>query len=208
MDWDLEKLTTVATFGAAWEARLALARLAAEGIEASIADENVSHLYGGGVVGGIKLQVREDDAARAGEILAQESPLSELYLVTEEDAQEPRCPQCRTTHVDYESWPRSRWTCGLCGATWRDEEPVEEEAADLVTVARFRTPWEAHLARTLLESHGLDACVLEDRFPPVDLLTGQPLALNRLAVHPEDAAQAAELLAAAEEGAAGSAGEG
>ena len=154
-------------------------------------------------------QVRDGDAVRATEILAQESPLPELYLVSEEDAQEPRCPQCRATDIDYEGWPRSRWVCRLCGATWRKPEPdEEEEVADLVTVARFRTPWEAHLARTLLESHGLDACVLEDRFPPVDLLTGQPLALNRLAVHAEDAAQAAELLAAAEEGAAGSAGEG
>jgi len=201
MDWTLEKLTTVATFTAAWEARLAQARLLAEGIEAVIADENVGSLYGGGVVGGVKLQVREEEAARACELLAQENPLSELYLVTEEDAREPRCPQCRTTNVDYEGWPRSRWICRLCGATWKEEATEEEEPAaepDLVTVARFPTPWEAHLARTLLESHDIEACVMEERFPPLDLLSGQPLALNRLAVHPKDADHALELLAAVE----------
>ena len=80
----------------------------------------------------------------------------------------------------------------LRGEAKKDVDPFEQ---DLVMVARFRTPWEAHLARTLLESHGIDACVMEERFPPLDLLTGQPLALNRLAVHPDDADRALEALA-------------
>jgi ribosomal protein L37AE/L43A len=202
--WDLEKLVTVGTFAAPWEARLAQARLASEGIDALLADENVGSLYGlygGSMVGGVKLRVRQEEAVRALELLACESPIPAIYLVTEEDAREPRCPTCRTTNVDYEGWPRSRWTCHLCGATWRDEAAPEEETAaepDLVTVARFPTPWEAHLARTLLESHEIDACVMEERFPPLDLLSGQPLALNRLAVHPEDADRALELLNAVE----------
>jgi hypothetical protein len=40
--------------------------------------------------------------------------------------------------------------------------------------------------------------VMEERFPPLDLLTGQPLALNRLEVHPDDADRAAEVLALVE----------
>jgi len=166
--WDLEKLVTVGTFAAPWEARLAQARLASEGIDAVITDENVGSLYGGGLIGGIKLRVREEDAAHAAEVLTREKPLSQLYLVTEEDARELR------------------------GEAKKDIDPFEP---DLVMVARFRTPWEAHLARTLLESHGIDACVMEERFPPLDLLTGQPLALNRLAVHPDDADRALEALA-------------
>lgn len=210
-DWDLEKLVTVGTFGASWEARLAQARLAAEGIDAVIADENVGSLYGGSVVGGIKLRVREEEAARATELLAQESPIPEIYLVTEEDARQPRCPACRSVDIWSERWPRlgladfwlgRRWTCRRCGAGWREGEAPEGEESpaepDLVTVARFRTAWEAHLARTLLESHGIEVCLMEERFPPLDLLTGQPLALNRLAVHPEDAGRAAEVLAAVE----------
>ena len=66
--------------------------------------------------------------------------------------------------------------------------------ADLVTVARFTTPWEAHLARTLLESEGIEACVMEERLPPVNLLTGEVRAMNRLEVHEEDAPRALDLL--------------
>lgn len=169
--WDLEKLVTVGTFAASWEARLAQARLAAEGVEAVVTDEIVGTLYGGGVVGGIKLRVREEEAAHATELLAREKPIPQIYLVTEEDAREARG-----------------------GA----EEEMDPSEPDLVTVARFQTPWEVHLARTFLESHGIEACVMEERFPPLDLLNGQPLALNRLAVHPDDADRALEILAAAE----------
>ncbi|HEX9940513.1 MAG TPA: DUF2007 domain-containing protein [Thermoanaerobaculia bacterium] len=74
-----------------------------------------------------------------------------------------------------------------------------EEPEALVTVGRFSTPWEAHLARTLLESEGIDACVLEERLPAVSLLTGQPVALSRVEVHPGDAERALEVLAEVEE---------
>jgi hypothetical protein len=62
-------------------------------------------------------------------------------------------------------------------------------------VARFHTPWEAHLASSRLEASGIRACVLEERLPPIDLWTGQPRALNRVAVQESDAARAAEILA-------------
>jgi len=74
-----------------------------------------------------------------------------------------------------------------------------EEPEALITIGRFVTPWEAHLARTLLESEGIDACVLEERLPSVSLLTGQPVAMNRVEVHPEDAERALEILADVEE---------
>jgi hypothetical protein len=77
-------------------------------------------------------------------------------------------------------------------------EEVEEPDA-LVTVGRFPTPWEAHLARTLLESEGIDACVLEERLPAISLLTGQPAVMSRVEVHTEDAERALEILAEVEE---------
>ena len=67
--WDLEKLVTVGTFTASWEARLAQARLAAEGVDAVVTDEIVGTFYGGSVVGGIKLRVHEEEAVRATEVL-------------------------------------------------------------------------------------------------------------------------------------------
>jgi hypothetical protein len=104
--------------------------------------------------------------------------------------------------------PRNRWSCRRCRAVWRDEElrggqaaeemraMDESEALDstLVTVGRFRTPWEAHLARTRLEAEGVDACVMEERLPVVNILSGELAALNRLAVRAGDAARAREIL--------------
>jgi hypothetical protein len=71
------------------------------------------------------------------------------------------------------------------------------EDGALVTVARFFHPWDAHLARTLLESEGIASCVFEDRVPVFSMLSGAPLALNRLEVHGCDAERAAALLAGA-----------
>jgi putative signal transducing protein len=119
---------------------------------------------------------------------------------------------------------RRAYRCGDCGSLWRLEEiggtprledgfPDAGAAApgpgghsgrggqgddtSLSTVARFHTPWEAHLARTFLESEGLRCCVLEERLPAVHLLSAEPVAYNRLEVRRADAARAAEILARA-----------
>jgi hypothetical protein len=101
--------------------------------------------------------------------------------------------------------PRRRWVCRNCGADWKEEEVPQASSGEaagsgadrgaLITVARFVTPWEAQLARTLLESDGLEACVVEERLPPVSFLSGEPLALNRVEVREDDASRALEILA-------------
>jgi len=109
--------------------------------------------------------------------------------------------------------PKSRWLCRGCGATWKEEDlPPRQRPAPapeipelaladypeadgaLVAVARFTAPWEAHLARTRLEADGIAACVLEERLPFANLVSGQLAALSRVAVHPEDARRAREIL--------------
>jgi hypothetical protein len=162
MDYELEPLVTVGVYNSPWEAQLARARLDAEGIDAVIADENFMRLYVAisGALGGVKLQVREESAVRAAELLSRQQPIPEIYLVTPED---------------------------MAPAALADPPA-------LVTVARFATPWEAHLARTRLEFEGIEACVFEERLPPVSLLTGEPLALNRLEVFETDSGRAAEIL--------------
>ena len=167
-EYELSKLVTVETFSSAWEAQLARAALEAEGIDAVIADEHFLRLYGAltSTLGGVRLQVRPEDAGRAADLLRNRRPF--LYVVKEEDA----LPA---------------------------PDEAEEEPEALVTVGRFYTPWEAHLARTLLESEGIDACVHEERLPGVSLLTGAPTALNRVEVYPEDVERALEILAAVEE---------
>jgi putative signal transducing protein len=167
-EYELTQLVTVETFSSPWEAQLARAALEAEGIDAVIADEHFLRLYGAltGTLGGVRLQVRPEDAGRATDLLRNRRPF--LYVVKEED--------------------------GLPAL----DEPEEEPEA-LVTVGRFYTPWEAHLARTLLESEGIGACVHEERLPGVSLLTGAPTALSRVEVYPEDVERALEILAAVEE---------
>ena len=208
MSYQLERFVTVALYVYPWEAQLAKARLETEGIKSLVADENAAGIYGANAIGGIKLRVREEDLDRATDLLRTLRPIPEIYLVTEEDSLRMRCPSCRSEDLAAEGWFRRGWSCRACGTAWKDGGDPEAEAAmeavniALVTVGRFRTPWEAHLARTLLESEGIDACVLEERLPPLNLLTGELLALNRVEVHPADADRAAELLAEADAGSA------
>jgi ribosomal protein S27AE len=234
--YELRKLVTVAVYTFSWEAQVAKARLASEGIHSIIADENVIRMVAlSNAIGGVQVQVREQDAAAAAEVLQRRAPLPEIFLVGKDEPASRRCPGCGAAELLAErgarrllgllSIPSQRFRCGACGAVWKPDElqedrpdegvPAEgaswpaarrtaddeEEAmgldAPLVTVARFHTPWEAHLAKTLLESEGVEACVLEERLPAVNLLSSEPLALNRLEVHRADAALAAELLSRA-----------
>jgi len=84
-EYELSKLVTVETFSSAWEAQLARAALEAEGIDAVIADEHFLGLYGAltSTLGGVRLQVRPEDAGRAADLLRNRRPF--LYVVKEED---------------------------------------------------------------------------------------------------------------------------
>lgn len=208
---ELVSWETAATFTSAWEAELARARLEAEGIPAIVGDDHLGSLVTWNLVGGFKVRVPPEERERAVRVLAEQRPRPELFLVTDDSLACPRCPRCNSDNLTPErDWLlRPRFLCRSCGADLgpgelADAPPDDAGAApppdlprdaDLVPVARFHTPWEAHLARTRLEASGVRACVLEERLPPVDLWTGQPRALNRVAVRQGDAARAAEILA-------------
>ncbi len=134
------------------------------------------------------------------------------------------CPACGSPDLQPERssrrllgmLPVSRrgYRCGACGILWGAGEIGGQAVADtavadqggaagagddtaLHTVARFHTTWEAHLARSFLESEGLRCCVLEERLPAVHLLSAETVAYNRLEVRRADAGRAAEILARA-----------
>lgn len=174
-EFDIEQLVTIETFTSPWEAQLARACLEAEGIEAVIADEHFFRLYGAlsNSLGGVRLQVRPESAGRAVELLRERRPL--FYVVGSEMNETNEMNEMEEV----------------------GGPAVEREPEALVTVGRFYSPWEAHLARTLLESEGIDAVVFEERLPGVSLLTGEPTALSRVEVWAGDAEQALAVLAAA-----------
>jgi hypothetical protein len=169
LEYELSRLVTVGTFSSPWEAQLALACLQGEGIEAVIADEHFLRLYG--ALSNALGGVRLQVRPEHAERAAEllRGRRPIFYIVREDEEGEPMA--------------------GL----------PEEEPEALVTVGRFYSPWEAHLARTLLESEGIGACVHEERLPAVSLLTGAPTALSRVEVYPRDVERALEILADVEE---------
>jgi transposase-like protein len=118
------------------------------------------------------------------------------------------CRSCGATWKEEELPPRRRLQPEEPAMAEMDEmaalaemgEPedlaVAGDAGALVAVARFTAPWEAHLARTRLETEGIAACVLEERLPLANLFSGQLAALSRVAVRTEDARHAREVLKA------------
>jgi hypothetical protein len=164
LEYELSKLVTVETFSSPWEAQLARACLQAEGIEAVIADEHFFRLYG--ALSNALGGVRLQVRPEHADRAAEllRDRRPIFYVVKEEEGDGPAA-----------------------------SEPDGEPEA-LVAVARFYSPWEAHLARTLLESEGIDACVHEERLPGASLLTGAPTALSRVEVHPRDVERALEVL--------------
>jgi hypothetical protein len=113
---DASRLVTIASFGSVEEADLARMVLDEEGIPAVLEGQVVVGLlwYLTNATGGVKLQVFEDDASRAREVLARPAAGGE--------AEEPRttptaCAQCG---AEIEAGFEACWFCGA---------PVDQEAS-------------------------------------------------------------------------------
>ena len=133
-------LVTVATFADAWEANLALGKLQAEGIAATLADQNIVAAGGGlytGLAGGIKLQVAVADEQRARAALPKRSTGDRVKCPTcgaFDTRPVPTHPILRMLYLLMLGLPYvlfgKRWTCAACGNTWRRsiyEEPDDED---------------------------------------------------------------------------------
>jgi len=141
-----DDLVTIATFSHPTEAYVPKSRLEAEGISSFVADADMittNWLYST-AIGGAKLQVREEDAERALEILNLKAEPAEWIEEEFGKAREDeKCPKCGSLNIHYErfakrwlflSWlilqfplpfMKGKWECQDCGHAWRVEETQE-----------------------------------------------------------------------------------
>lgn len=145
------QLVTVARFRDLPEAMLARGRLQSAGIDAFLADENYIRMdwFMSNMIGNMRLQVREEDAESAREILEQQVPEDFEIGADGEKFEQPKCPKCGSADIEFEGVNRGLglvsayaiglplpirsdiWKCNHCGAQWREsEEATEDQAVD------------------------------------------------------------------------------
>src|SRR5437773_4019051 len=93
-------------------------------------------------MGGIKLLVRDEDAAAARELLGAQIP-EKFEVEGVGEYEQPKCPNCSSLDVSFEELDREiahpglllgipipavkhGWNCHACGHAWRSEEHTSE----------------------------------------------------------------------------------
>jgi len=134
------ELVTLRQFRDIPAALLAKSVLDSEGIECFLADENIIRMdwLWSNLLGGVKLWVRAEDAAKAAELLAQESPEG-FDADSDAEHQQPRCPQCNSANILFEELSKPTayatillhfpipvkhlgWKCHACGHQWEETD--------------------------------------------------------------------------------------
>ena len=131
-------MVTIRQFRDLPEALFAKGSLESAGIECTLIDDNMVRLdwFISNLLGGVKLQVRPEDAAVAEEILSQ--PIPENFDVSGVgEYEQPRCPKCQSLDVKFQEvapaaylsaavnvpfpFHRRAWRCHSCDAEWEDD---------------------------------------------------------------------------------------
>ena len=144
-EMEFRRLVTVRRYRDLVEAFLGRSLLESAGISSWIADENLVRMdwFYSNAVGGMRLQVDENDEAAAREILDERAPQTITYGEKEVYVQ-PTCPKCGSVEVTLgDGTERGRsflalyvlaipvppreavWHCEACGAQWVDTEDGE-----------------------------------------------------------------------------------
>lgn len=144
-----EVLVTIARFRDLHEALLAQGKLESAGIEAVLADDEMVRmdwLYSN-AIGGIRMQVAEEDADSARVLLDEPIPEQLQDEYTGEEFEQPHCPSCGSLDIEFGqrkgakilTWlvlgfplpipGKQRWKCCDCGAEWIDTNE-ETEASE------------------------------------------------------------------------------
>jgi hypothetical protein len=132
-------LATVRQFRDLIEAQLAKGMLKSAGIECFLADDNMVRMnwFISSLIGGLRLQVRPEDAQAAKEILDQPPPEG-FDVEGVGQYEQPRCPNCQSLDISFEDadkgvklgamWAlgvplpirQERWKCHSCGREWQE----------------------------------------------------------------------------------------
>lgn len=136
---NLRTLVTIRQFRDLPEALLAKGSLESAGIECFLRDENLVRLdwFISNFVGGVKLCVKPEDAAKAKALL-DEPILEGLYVHGVGLYEQPRCPKCNSLDVSFQElnpaaylsmainvpipFHRNGWRCHTCDAEWEEDE--------------------------------------------------------------------------------------
>jgi|SRR5579871_383243 len=131
-------MVTIRKFRDLPEALFAKGSLESAGIECALLDDNMVRLdwFISNLLGGVKLQVRPEDADIAEEILDQ--PIPENFDVSGiGEYVQPRCPKCQSLDVNFQEvapaaylstavsvpipFHRRAWRCHSCNVEWEDD---------------------------------------------------------------------------------------
>jgi hypothetical protein len=134
-----QRLVTVRRYRDLSEAIVARSMLEAAEIDVHLQDENLVRLdwQVSNFIGGIRLQVPEDQANAATELLDQPVPVYD-EIPGQPDFEQPTCPHCHSTNVTFTGADRraaiastfafgvplplgaESWLCNVCDTRWQD----------------------------------------------------------------------------------------
>jgi len=138
---EYQDLVTIKAYRDLPDALLAKGTLESAGIECHLVDDETIRMawVWSNLIGGIKLQVKPEDADAAGEVLNQ--PIPEGFEAeTAGTYQQPQCPKCASFDVTFQSIDKSiaypsvlvglplpvlkdAWNCEACGHSWAEGPP-------------------------------------------------------------------------------------
>ena len=124
--FEFQALVTVRQFRDLPDAAAAKSVLDSAGIQSLLRDENTIRIdwMWSNLLGGIRLQVRQEDFLDAQNVLSQPVPET-IELGEGESYQQPRCQHCQSLDIGFAAPIMMRqhyWICHTCGHEW--EGPI------------------------------------------------------------------------------------
>jgi hypothetical protein len=134
------KMITIKTFINPVEANIIKGRLESEGIPTLLLDENTVNTYWlyAQAIGGIRLQVKEEDVTHALSILKEDQ--AKMFLMNDDEEADCLCPMCYSSNIGINkysksvfgfSWllvgfpllvPDKKLHCFNCGNEWKESK--------------------------------------------------------------------------------------